>query len=95
VGTPPVRLSEAQRDDLDRLNVALAEADILPCGDDDRAISEDPRVQALAAPACQRCPALDLCRAYGLRWVDEVGLYGGMTQQQRQAAAHDQEGTAA
>lgn len=54
MGTPAARLSEAQRDDLDRLNLALAEADILPCGDDDRAISEDPRVQALAAPACQR-----------------------------------------
>lgn len=95
MGTPPARLSEAQRDDLDRLNQALAEADVLPCGDDDRAISEDPRVQALAAPACRRCPALDLCRAYGIAWPDEVGLYGGMTQQQRQAAALNQEGTAA
>ena len=94
MGTPAARLSEAQRDDLDRLNAALAEADVLPCGDDDRAISEDPRVQALAAPACHRCPALDLCRAYGLAWPDEVGVFGGLTQPQRQAA-HNQEGAAA
>lgn len=94
MGTPAARLSEAQRDDLDRLNAALAEADILPCGDDDRAISEDSRVQALAATACHRCPALNLCRAYGLRWVDEVGVYGGLTHKQRQTA-HNQEGAAA
>lgn len=95
MGTPAARLSEAQRDDLDRLNAALAEADILPCEGDDRAISEDSRVQALAAPACQRCPALDQCRTYGLAWPLEQGLYGGLTQPERQAAALNQEGTPA
>lgn len=83
MGTPPVRLSEAQRDDLDRLNLALAQADILPCDEDNRAIHDDPRVQAQAAPACSRCPILDQCRAYGLAWPLEVGLYGGLTHAQR------------
>ena len=76
--------------DLASLHEALALADILPCDGDNRVIHDDPRVQAQAAPACQRCPALDLCRAYGLRWVDEVGLYGGMTQPQRAVAARQE-----
>ena len=37
----------------------------------------------LAAQACVRCAALAACRAYGLAWPDEAGVYGALTPTER------------
>lgn len=58
-----------------------------PCYDDDRFLSDTDPLQALAAPRCAECPILDQCRTYGLAWPEELGVYGGLTQKARQAAA--------
>lgn len=49
--------------------------------------SDDHGDLELAAVACRTCPLLDACAAYGRRWPEEWGTYGGRTQQQRQSAA--------
>jgi len=94
VGTPAARLSEAQRDDLDALSVAIVNAGGVPCSNDTLTISESDADQQEGTHWCARCPILDTCRAYGLTWPDEIGVYGGLTHKQRQRAAR-QEGTAA
>lgn len=51
--------------------------------------SDEPGAQEAAAAACRAgpCPALAACAAYGLRWTDELGAYGGMTEKQRRQEA--------
>ena len=41
--------------------------------------SEDVEEQALAARLCPPCPAVELCRTYGLAFPHEFGVYGAMT----------------
>lgn len=94
MGTPAARPSEAQRDDLDALALAITQAGGVPCSGDDLTISESDADQQEGTHWCARCPILDTCRAYGLAWPDEIGVYGGLTHKQRQRAAR-QEGTAA
>lgn len=43
-------------------------------------------VQAEAAAACDPCPALEPCRAYGLAHPKEAGVLGGLTERDRAAA---------
>ena len=45
--------------------------------------SDDDRAQALAAAACDGCPALDSCHAYGAAHPREAGVYGGRTEHDR------------
>lgn len=39
--------------------------------------------QRQAADLCNQCPALMLCRQYGLNNPNEWGVYGGLTQKER------------
>lgn len=48
--------------------------------------SSDAADQEEAAAQCRTCPALDQCRAYGLKHRKEQGVYGGLTEQQRKEA---------
>lgn len=48
-------------------------------------VAEDDAEQRLAAAACRPCPVLGECREYGLAWPREAGVYGGMTERQRQS----------
>lgn len=47
----------------------------------------------LAAQACVTCPALAACRAYGLAWPDEAGVYGALTRAERLDIARTTEPT--
>ena len=47
--------------------------------------STEPHEQSAAAEACDGCPAIKQCRAYGLAHPNELGVYGGLTTTQRQA----------
>lgn len=76
-------MSEAQQLDFQALNLAISQAGGVPCAGDDLAISEDEGDQLEAAHWCTRCPALDLCRAYGDAWPKEEGIYGGISRGQR------------
>ena len=73
-----------QRMELDALNLAIKAAGGVPCAGDDLMISGSEEDQAEGAHWCARCPVLDTCRAYGLTWPREEGVFGGMTQPQRQ-----------
>jgi hypothetical protein len=73
---------------LSQLIAATAERQPVPCRVADIApiagwTSEDPREQAIAATACQACPVLEQCRAYGLNHPKESGVYGGITEHER------------
>jgi len=45
--------------------------------------SDDTDAQDRAAAACDGCPALDPCHAYGAAWPREAGVYGGRTERDR------------
>ena len=45
--------------------------------------AEDVEEQQLAASLCHRCPAVELCRTYGLAFPHEFGVYGAMTDHER------------
>ena len=45
--------------------------------------SEDVEEQRLAASMCRRCPAVELCRTYGLAYPQEFGVYGAVTDHER------------
>ena len=45
--------------------------------------AEDVEEQQLAASLCHRCPAVELCRTYGLAFPLEHGVYGSMTDHER------------
>lgn len=79
---------EAREADHEALTLALnALPKPTPCYDDDRFLSDSDTIQTLAALRCAGCPLLDRCRTYGLAWPEELGVYGGLTQKERQAAA--------
>ena len=48
--------------------------------------AEDVEEQALAASLCLACPAVELCRTYGLAFPKEQGVYGAMTDHDRRPA---------
>ena len=76
-------LGEAQQQDLDVLNRAIARAGAVPCSGDDLAISDQEADQREATHLCHQCPILTQCRAYGRVWPKERGIYGGMTEADR------------
>jgi len=45
--------------------------------------SDDPDDQAVAARACEPCPAIEPCRLYGVVFPKEAGVYGAMTEHDR------------
>ena len=49
-------------------------------------VSDDLDDQVRAAAECLTCSALTACRAYGLEWPKECGVYGGLTEAQRKPA---------
>lgn len=76
-------------------------ADAIPCRAFDVATAaawtaDEDDEQRVAAAACRStpCPALEVCRFFGLTYADELGVYGGLTHTQRRRAAR-QNGTAA
>ncbi len=46
-------------------------------------VSDDEDAQREAARVCDTCDAAAPCRAYGLLWPKELGVYGGRTSRQR------------
>ena len=57
----------------------------LPCESDPASwTADDSREQRYAAHACLDCPVLWECRAYGIKYPDERGAYGGLTFRERQ-----------
>lgn len=86
--------ADDERRDADRaallraIDAAVLAGERVPCiaGDAlpaDHWTSDDADEQHLAALACEGCPALTLCRDYGLTHRREVGVYGAMTYGQR------------
>lgn len=60
----------------------------IPCRTGDiagtsRWTSDHDGAQAQAAAACDPCPALEPCRAYGAAHPREAGVYGGITERDR------------
>ncbi|PFG19198.1 WhiB family transcriptional regulator [Serinibacter salmoneus] len=47
--------------------------------------AEEIPTQRVAAAACSPCPLKVACRAYGLAWPDEAGVYGGLTERERKS----------
>ncbi|WP_312347347.1 WhiB family transcriptional regulator [Actinomyces sp.] len=78
------RAEHAHREDLARLYATIRTLPTPPpCHDDPRHTSEDPTTQIRAAQACVPCPIRTACRAYGLAWPRETGVYGGLTEPAR------------
>lgn len=79
-----------QQAELDALNLAIDEAGGVPCAGDDLMIAEEEADQLEGTHWCARCPVLDTCRAYGLTWPTEQGVYGGLSQGERKRLTHPQ-----
>lgn len=79
----------ARRALLDLLDAHDAAGRAVPCRVQPDAgwTSDRPDEQAYGARLCERCPALDQCRAYGLAFLKEAGVYGGLTDLERRASA--------
>jgi len=56
--------------------------------------SDDHTEQQLAAQACQPCPVIAQCAAYGLKHPKEAGVYGGLTPGVRAASSRRRSGCA-
>lgn len=54
-----------------------------PCAGQLAWISEDESAQTRAVLACRGCYALEECRAYGLAFRHESGVFGALTEAQR------------
>lgn len=71
---------------------ATAERQVVPCRNG-RTVpiefwtSNDTQEQKAAATACGQCPVLAQCTAYGVTHPKEVGIYGGLTERQRNETA--------
>lgn len=79
----------ARRALLDLLDAHAAAGRAVPCRVQPDAgwTSDRPDEQAYGARLCERCPALDQCRAYGLAFPKEAGVYGGLTDLERRTSA--------
>lgn len=76
-------IRSAQLAGLFELQAAILQAEHAPCVNSLLWISDDPEHQEYAAWHCRRCPVLDQCRDYGLKYPHEEGVYGGLTEKQR------------
>lgn len=80
-----LELSAEQARDWLALQEVLEPHRPLPCESDAGSwTADDSRAQRYAAHACLDCPVMWPCRAYGLKYPDERGAYGGLTYRERQ-----------
>lgn len=79
---PPIRA--AQKQALFELQQKIIQAGSAPCIGSKLWISDDSADQEFAAGHCQRCPVISACRDYGLAYPREQGVYGGLTEFERQ-----------
>lgn len=81
-------MTSGRMTDLERLHTQIGEhvaaGRPVPCTSDPVLwLSDDPRVQAVAAAACMSCDALDDCRAYVANNPESAGVWAGLTPDQR------------